>query len=174
MSSFLSWVPDGELFSQSAVLSGEGFYPLSSLDATGLDAPSDGLILWRFDLILSVTDFTSSIIWNSRSAFSDQFRGGRFLVWGRGGLGEEYFVGRATQRVRRLWYYDADFGEDSTGTIGSGKKRLSISNETVDASYCERIYYGFEPTVQGRIRIEGTYMIFTNPGNEVSFELNRV
>lgn len=168
------WQPDGEIFAQSSILTGQGTYQLSSLSATGLDAPTDGVIVWRFDLYVSVATFDTDEVWNAISGNTTQLRGGRFIIRSRnGGQGEEYFVNRPQQVVRNLWFFDADAAESSTSQVGSGNIRVTLSNESLNAKFCDRVLYGFEPSVGCTVTVEGTYMIMDNPGNLHRFLLIR-
>ena len=161
------------MFATSNTVTGEGFLPFSSLDATGLNAPNDGVIVWRFDIIIGIVSFDPAKVWNAETAFSDQLRGGRVILYGREGLGEEYFIGRPQTRIRNCWYYDADFDETTAGRVGTGKRLIRLSQEVLGARYCERIYYGFEPGVQAQIRVAGDYMILDNPGDLNAYDLER-
>lgn len=169
----MEWIPHGESVSQSSLLTGEGFYPLTSLDITGLNAPPDGVILLRLDLIVSVQTFSNDEIWNQTSAFSTQLRGGRFIVYGREGLGEEYFINRPQTRVRNLLLFDADFEESVDGEVGSGDIEVIVDPSALGCRYCERIYYGLEPTVEARVRVAASYMILYNESNRYRFQLMR-
>lgn len=167
----MKWVPQGDLFGQSNLLTGEGFFPLSSLSATGLNAPTDGVILWRFDLLITVEGFDPSIVWNAETAFADQVRGGRAIVRGGGGFGEEVFLNRAQTRVRNCWFYDADFAESGSGRVGTGDCTVRLSDFTIGARFVQEVYYGFEPSVTGRVRVEGDFMVLENPQDLWSFDL---
>lgn len=167
----MDWIPEGSLSGQSNLLSGEGFFPLSSLDAVGADAPTDGVIIWRFDLIVTVEALDPDIVWNAKTAFSDQFRAGRFILRGSSGFGEEVFLNRTQQRVRDCWFYDADFGESPSGEIGSGACMIRVSNFVTGAKYVKEVYYGFEPSCAGRVRVDGEYMFLENPGNQYTYDL---
>ena len=170
----MEWIPHGYTVSQSSIITSEGFYPLASLDLTGFNAPPDGVILFRLELLITVETFDNSEIWNQRSAFSTQLRGGRFIVYGREGLGEEYFVNRPQTRVRNIFFYDADFEESVDGEVGSGDIEVIIDPTAWGGRYCERVYYGLEPSVQARVKVAGSYMILYNESNRYRYQMMRL
>lgn len=168
----IDWQPDGEIDAFSGTLSGAGVYALSSFFVYDFNAPTNGLILWRFHLVLEVTSFDSNVIWTANSAAQIQLRGGRILPRGSNTLLEEVYVNRASQRTTEYWFYDADNEESPTLNVGSGFTRVIISPETVGLPFCREVYYGLEPTVTASLSIHGSYMRMPNPGNEITYELN--
>lgn len=167
----MRWIPHGSVYGQSSLLTGSGFYPIDSLDLAGLDAPTDGLIISRFDVSFDIESFNNDLIWNGTSAFATQLRGGRIILQGREGLSEEHFINRAQTRIRNLCYYDTDFEATIGGEVGTGNIEILITPEVIGAKYCNRILYGLEPSVAGRVRVLGSYMILYNTGDLYRFQL---
>ena len=168
----MEWIPHGTGTSQSSLLSGEGFYPIDSLDITGLNAPTDGLIIIRFDMSFGIESFDSDLIWNGTSAFATQLRGGRLILAGKEGLSEEHFINRAQTRIRNLCYYDTDFEASFQGEVGTGNIEIQVDPFVIGAKYCDRIFYGLEPGVAGRVRILASYMVLDNPEDAYRFQLS--
>ena len=167
----MEWIPHGTGTSQSSPLSGDGFYAIDSLDITGLNAPTDGLIIIRFDMSFGIESFNNDLIWNGTSAFATQLRGGRIILAGKEGLSEEHFINRAQTRIRNLCYYDTDFDASLQGEVGTGNIEIQVDPFVIGAKYCDRILYGLEPGVTARVRILASYMILDNPKDAYRFQL---
>lgn len=167
----MEWIPHGTGTGQSSLLSGSGTYLINSLDITGLDAPTDGLIVIRFDLSFNVESFNDDIIWNATTASATQLRGGRIVLAGREGLSEEHFINRAQTRIRNLLFFDTDGEASFTQEVGSGIIEIFLDPFVFGAKYCDRILYGLEPGVSGRVRILASYMVIQNPDDLYRFQL---
>jgi len=154
----------------SGQLTGKGELSISTLlSATNVAAPPNGLRLWRFSVVGWVESYNDDLIWTASSANRDSIRAGRFIIANQHWEVEEVFLARRFNMANGFYWVDADNGQDTFGSVGSGSIEVNVPSYDDASRRATTIYYECEKQVFVRFFIRGTVTLYCNNGNDCTF-----